>query len=151
MTAYNTIVVGTDGSESSYVAVEKAASLALSPGAKLVLACAYYPNLDRDIAAATDVLKDDAYQIRGSAPTDEILRTAREKAKAIGATNIIDRAIVGIPVDALLDLTKAVDADLLVVGNRGLNTLTGRLLGSVPSDAARKAKCDVLIVHTSNR
>lgn len=151
MAAYNTIVVGTDGSESSYVAVEKAASLAASPGAKLVLACAYYPNFDRDIAAAADVLKDDAYQIRGSSPADEILRTAREKATAIGATKIIDRAIVGIPVDALLDLTQAVDADLLVVGNRGLNTLTGRLLGSVPSDAARKAKCDVLIVHTSNR
>ena len=44
MTAYSTIVVGTDGSESSYVAVEKAASLASSSGAKLVLACAYYPN-----------------------------------------------------------------------------------------------------------
>jgi len=29
-----------------------------------------------------------------------------------------------------------------------LNSLTGRLLGSVPSDAARKAVCDVLIVHT---
>ena len=151
MTAYSTIVVGTDGSESSYVAVERAASLAAASGAKLVLACAYYPNDDRDTAAAADVLKDDAYQVRGSAPTDDILRTAREKAKAIGVAEIVDRPIVGAPVEALLDLTKAVDADLLVVGNRGLNSLTGRLLGSVPSDAARKAKCDVLIVHTSNR
>ena len=40
-------------------------------------------------------------------------------------------------------------ADLLVVGNRGLNTLAGRLLGSVPSEAARKASVDVLIVHTT--
>lgn len=151
MSAYSTIVVGTDGSESSYTAVEKAASLAAAAGAKLVLACAYYPNDDRDTAPATDVLKDDAYQVRGSAPTDDILRTAREKAKAIGVAEIVDRPIVGAPVEALLDLTKAVDADLLVVGNRGLNSLTGRLLGSVPSDAARKAKCDVLIVHTSNR
>lgn len=149
MTAYSTIVVGTDGSDSSYRAVEKAASLAADAGARLVLACAYYPVDDRDIAPAADVLKDDAYQIRGSAPTDGILRTAREKAKAKGATEILDRPIVGAPVDALLDLTTAVEADLLVVGNRGLNTLTGRLLGSVPSDTARKAKCDVLIVHTT--
>jgi nucleotide-binding universal stress UspA family protein len=35
-----------------------------------------------------------------------------------------------------------------VVGNRGLNTLAGRILGSVPSEAARKAGVDVLIVHT---
>ncbi|MFD3704848.1 universal stress protein [Nocardia sp. NPDC058658] len=148
MTAYRTIVVGTDGSDSSYVAVEKAAALAGAAEATLVLACAYFPTDDRDVAAAADVLKDEAYQVRGSAPTNEILLVAREKAIAAGAKNIVDRAIVGEPVDSLLDLVKEVDADLLVVGNRGLNTLTGRLLGSVPSDVARKSRSDVLIVHT---
>jgi nucleotide-binding universal stress UspA family protein len=34
------------------------------------------------------------------------------------------------------------------VGNRGLNTLAGRILGSVPADVSRRAACDVLIVHT---
>ena len=148
MTAYRTIVVGTDGSDSSYVAVEKAAALAGDAGATLVLACAFFPTDDRDVAAAADVLKDEAYQVRGSAPTNEILHVAREKALAAGAKNIVDRAIVGEPVDSLLDLVNEVDADLLVVGNRGLNTLTGRLLGSVPSDVARKSRSDVLIVHT---
>ncbi|WP_175272166.1 universal stress protein, partial [Prescottella equi] len=65
-----------------------------------------------------------------------------------GAKDIVERAVVGAPVDSLLALVDEVEADLLVVGNRGLNTLTGRLLGSVPSDAARKSTCDVLIVHT---
>ncbi|MEV0295439.1 universal stress protein [Nocardia sp. NPDC050710] len=148
MTAYRTIVVGTDGSDSSYVAVEKAASLAGAAGSTLVVACAYYPTDDRDVAAAADVLKDEAYQVRGSAPTNEILRTARDRAIAAGATEIVERAVVGEPVDSLLALVKEVQADLLVVGNRGLNTLTGRLLGSVPSDVARKSHSDVLIVHT---
>ncbi len=40
-------------------------------------------------------------------------------------------------------------ADLLVVGNVGLNTLTGRILGSVPQSVARRAGVDVLIIHTS--
>jgi nucleotide-binding universal stress UspA family protein len=40
-------------------------------------------------------------------------------------------------------------ADLLVVGNKGLNTLSGRLLGSVPADVARRSGVDVLIVHTT--
>ncbi|GEM32628.1 universal stress protein [Nocardia neocaledoniensis] len=148
MTAYRTIVVGTDGSDSSYVAVEKAAALAADADATLVLACAYFPTDDRDVAAAADVLKDEAYQVRGSAPTNEILHIAREKAVAAGAKNITERAIVGEPVDSLLDLVNDTKADLLVVGNRGLNTLTGRLLGSVPSDVARKSRSDVLIVHT---
>ncbi|MET9215826.1 MULTISPECIES: universal stress protein [unclassified Nocardia] len=148
MTAYRTIVVGTDGSDSSYVAVEKAAALAGDADATLVLACAYFPTDDRDVAAAADVLKDEAYQVRGSAPTNEILHVAREKAVAAGAKNIVERAIVGEPVDSLLDLVNETKADLLVVGNRGLNTLAGRLLGSVPSDVARKSRSDVLIVHT---
>ncbi|MCW2597201.1 MAG: universal stress protein, partial [Jatrophihabitans sp.] len=37
----------------------------------------------------------------------------------------------------------------LVVGNRGLNTLAGRILGSVPLDVARHTGTDVLIVHTT--
>lgn len=148
MTAYRTIVVGTDGSDSSYVAVDKAASLAGAAGSTLIIACAYYPSTDRDVAAAADVLKDEAYQVRGSAPTSEILRTARDRAAAAGAKEIVERAVVGEPVESLLNLVRETQADLLVVGNRGLNTITGRLLGSVPSDVARKSRSDVLIVHT---
>ena len=49
--------------------------------------------------------------------------------------------------------TTAVDRkiDLLVVGNRGLNSLAGRLLGSVPANITHKAACDVLIVHTTGK
>lgn len=148
MSAYRTIVVGTDGSESSYRAVEKAASLAKDAEATLVIACAYYPADPKDTARAADVLGDEAYQVTGSAPTYEILRTAREKAHAVGAKNVVERPIVGAPVESLLTLVEEVDADLIVIGNRGLNTLTGRLLGSVPSDVARKSTTDVLVVHT---
>ncbi|QBJ94731.1 universal stress protein [Rhodococcus sp. ABRD24] len=148
MSAYRTVVVGTDGSDSSLRAVEKAAALAGDAEAKLVIACAYYPADPKDMESAADTLREDAYQVTGSAPTYEILRTARERATAAGAKNIVERAIVGAPVDSLLALVDEVEADLLVIGNRGLNTLTGRLLGSVPSDAARKSTSDVLIVHT---
>ncbi|WP_200175218.1 universal stress protein [Tomitella cavernea] len=147
MSEYTTVVVGTDGSESSLKAVQRAASIAGST-AKLVIACAYFPSDPRSVESASDQLREDAYQVHGAAPTYEILRTANERARGAGATNIEERSIVGPPVESLLKLTNDVSADLLVVGNRGLNTITGRLLGSVPSDAARKAHCDVLIVHT---
>jgi nucleotide-binding universal stress UspA family protein len=60
-----------------------------------------------------------------------------------------DSSIVGPPVDALVGLAEEVDADLLVVGNVGLSTIAGRLLGSVPANVSRRAKVDVLIVHTT--
>jgi nucleotide-binding universal stress UspA family protein len=46
-------------------------------------------------------------------------------------------------------LAEEVGADLLVVGNVGLSTIAGRLLGSVPANVSRRAKVDALIVHTS--
>ena len=51
--------------------------------------------------------------------------------------------------DALVELAEEVGADLLVIGNVGLNTIAGRLLGSVPANVARRSKVDVLIVHTT--
>jgi nucleotide-binding universal stress UspA family protein len=98
---------------------------------------------------AADVLKDEGYKMSGNAPIYAILREARDRAKAAGANDVEEKAIVGAPVDALVDLASEVNADLLVVGNVGLSTIAGRLLGSVPANVARRSKTDVLIVHTS--
>lgn len=150
MGAYQTVVVGTDGSETSFVAVERAAAIAKDAGATLVVACAYFPSSDRDTAHDRDVLGEEAYQVVGSAPADDTVRTAAERAvAAVGAVQVETEVVEGKPVDVLSSVTTARKADLLVVGNRGLNTLAGRILGSVPLDVARHAKCDVLIVHTT--
>ena len=148
MTAYRTVVVGTDGSDSSLKAVDRAGAIAGDAGAKLVIVCAFYPNSGKDVHEAEKALKDEAYQVVGSAPADDTLQTAADRATEAGAKDISKRPVKGNPVEALMQIVTDLDADLLVVGNRGLNSLTGRLLGSVPSDAARKAECDVLIVHT---
>jgi nucleotide-binding universal stress UspA family protein len=148
MGAYQTIVVGTDGSDSSFRAVERAAEVAAESAAKLVVVCAYAPATRREVAAAGDVLGDEAYQVVGSAPAEDTLRTAAERAAKRGAGNVERVAIEGEPVKALLSTLAEQRADLLVVGNRGLNSLAGRLLGSVPADVSRRAPCDVLIVHT---
>jgi nucleotide-binding universal stress UspA family protein len=146
MSAYQTVVVGTDGSDSSLRAVERAARIA-GPDAKLIVASAYLPHADD--ARAADVLRDESYKVTGTAPIYEILHTAKERAHSAGATNVEERAIVGAPVDALVSLAEDTKADLLVVGNVGLSTIAGRLLGSVPANVSRRAKVDVLIVHTT--
>jgi nucleotide-binding universal stress UspA family protein len=76
-------------------------------------------------------------------------RTAEERAITVGAVKIRTSAVDGPPVDVLRAAVTETGADLLVVGNKGLNTLSGRLLGSVPSDVARRSGVDVLIVHTT--
>jgi nucleotide-binding universal stress UspA family protein len=158
--SYRTIVVGTDGSESSLRAVDRAGALAAQTKAKLIIASAHLdtsekggwsraPSPDRLLdGRAADNLRDSGYRMHGSAPVYAILQDARERAKAAGAHHIEERAPVGAPVPALLHLAEEVDADLLVVGNLGLGTVAGRLLGSVPDTVARRSKVDILIVHT---
>ena len=75
--AYRTVVVGTDGSESSLRAVARAGAVAGASGATLVIACAYLPSEadDREVARAQDVLGDEAYQVVGSHPAEDTVRT----------------------------------------------------------------------------
>ncbi|OBF79644.1 universal stress protein [Mycobacterium sp. 852002-51163_SCH5372311] len=147
MSAYKTVVVGTDGSDSSMRAVDRAATIA-GADAKLIIASAYLPQ--HDDGRAADVLKQESYKVSGTAPIYDILHDARERAHKAGAKNVEERPIVGAPVDALVHLAEEEKADLLVVGNVGLSTIAGRLLGSVPANVSRRAKVDVLIVHTTN-
>jgi nucleotide-binding universal stress UspA family protein len=149
--AYTTVVVGTDGSESSLRAVARAGAIAGATGATLVIACAYLPADpdDRKTAEAQDALRDDAYQVVGSHPAEDTVRTAAERAAKAGAGEVKTVAVMGSPVETLLDVVKNENADLLVVGNRGLAGIKGRLLGSVAADATRRSKCDVLVVHTT--
>jgi nucleotide-binding universal stress UspA family protein len=146
MSAYRTVVVGTDGSDSSLRAVDRAGNIA-GADAKLIVASAYLPQPE-DLRAA-DTLRDESYKVSGAAPIYAILQEAKERAHAAGAKNVEERSIVGPPVDALVGLAEEVGADLLVVGNVGLSTIAGRLLGSVPANVSRRSKVDVLIVHTS--
>jgi nucleotide-binding universal stress UspA family protein len=147
MGGYNTVVVGTDGSETSFRAVERAATLAADTGAKLVIGCAYFP--EQPDPRAQDVLGDEAYQIVGSAPADDTVSRARDRAVAAGANDVETEVVQGKPGDVLVKLVQDYAADLLVVGNRGLNTLAGRIIGSVPLDVVRHSPVDILIVHTT--
>lgn len=150
-TSYSTVLVGTDGSESSFRAVERAAHIARDAGALLVLACAYRPMSEREIRDAERALGDDGYKVSGSAPAEDVLRDAAERSRALGAEKVETVAVEGDAVDGLADLVISKRADLLVVGNRGLNSLAGRLLGSVPANISHRAQCDVLIVHTTGK
>ncbi|WIM68751.1 universal stress protein [Corynebacterium breve] len=141
---YETIVVGTDGSKSSLLAVTRAAKIAAAFDAKLIIGCAYYESEEE----ASKTLRQDSVTILGDSTAQKNLASASEAAREAGATNVETAVRPGTPVEALMAIVNSNDADLLVVGNRGINSLTGRLLGSVPADVARQSDCDVMIVHT---
>lgn len=151
MSAYQTVVVGTDGSDSSLRAVARAAAIAADHGAKLIVATAHLPVSEERGRYAIPPGSDHGqhYRTVGEAPFYAVLQDARERAHKAGARNVEEKSIVGAPINALLQLAEEVNADLLVVGNVGLSSVAGRLLGSVPSAVSRRAKTDVLIVHTS--
>ncbi len=151
MRSYRTVLVGTDGSESSYKAVDRAATIAADAGATLLLACAYRPMADRERQRAAAALGDEAYKVHGSHPAEDVLGDATGRARRSGAKDVEALAVEGDPVDVLVRLAHDRSADLLVVGNRGLNSLAGRLLGSVPANVSHRSPCDILIVHTTGR
>ena len=149
MRSYRTVVVGTDGSESSLRAVDRAAKIAADSDAKLIIATGYLPQ--KDDTRAADVLGDEGYKVTGNAPIYAMLHDAHDRARAAGAKTIEDRPIQSGPVQALVDLAEEVGADLLVVGNVGLDArsaIIGRVF-SIPGAVATRAKIDVMIVRTS--
>jgi nucleotide-binding universal stress UspA family protein len=147
--SFRTILVGTDGSESSFRAVERAASVAADTNAALLIVSAYTQMSDRDTRRAAEALGEESYKVMGAHPAEDILREAADVAKKAGAASVETIAQAGDPVDVLAKVADDRGVDLCVVGNRGLNSLAGRLLGSVPANISHRASCDVLIVHTT--
>ena len=146
MGGYKTVVVGTDGSDSSMRAVDRAGQLASGLDSKVIVATAlpavagghlHWPTSSRTRDTKSLAVPD----LRGLAR--RVTVRPRRRGQCRGTR---DRRC---PVDALVDLAVEVGADLLVVGNLGLSSIAGRLLGSVPANVARRAKTDVLIVHTT--
>jgi nucleotide-binding universal stress UspA family protein len=141
-----TIAVGTDGSETATYAVELAIEMAERFGAHLVVGSCYEPvhedQLDREQRDAPEEIK---WSINPSENVEAVLRGAEEKAKERGLETTSE-ARMGKPATVLCEIAEEHEADVLVVGNRGMNN---RIRGSVPNTISHRAPCSVLIVKTT--
>jgi nucleotide-binding universal stress UspA family protein len=137
----STIAVGTDGSTTAGKAVDVAAEMAQRFDARLVLMSAY----GESKAPRGDVDPELQWATNPAARMHEILeRTASELGgRGIDCTT---RAEEGDPAKTLIELARDCDADLLVIGNKGMDR---RVLGSVPNTVAHRAPCSVLVVKTT--
>jgi nucleotide-binding universal stress UspA family protein len=138
------IVVGTDGSESAGKAVAEALRIARGLDGEVHVVSAYRPiRID-----GASVPGEFAGMITSRNHVDSVLADATARARVAEVT-CTAHAVEGDPTSALLKVVDAVDATMLVVGNRGLNGVKRFLLGSVPSKIVHDAPCTTLIVHTT--
>ena len=139
------ILVGVDGSPASKVAIEWAGKEASMRGLPLSLVHVIPSSLPRTWPEVPNPPElRHWYELNG----DEILALARQVVEAATGSNDIEMSseiISGSPPATLIDLSK--EAELVVVGCRGLGAIAGRLLGSVSSALVHHAHCPVAVIH----
>jgi nucleotide-binding universal stress UspA family protein len=141
-----TIAVGTDGSETADKAVDFAFDLAEKYGSHVVIGSSYRPvSEDRVRREQKEAPEDIQWSINPMEDVDSTLRAAEERARKRGLKTTSE-AREGDPADVLCDIAEQHGADLLVVGNKGMQR---RILGSVPNSVSHKAPCSVVIVKTT--
>lgn len=145
---FETIVVGTDGSETATEAVRQAAALArsLGAGARLHLVTAYRP-LEAMYVGPDVVPSGLAGLVDPRKDARTVVEEAADKVRAEG----VDVEVYVWPGDAasaIIDVATTARADLIVVGSRGMSGAARFLLGSVPNKVSHHAPCNVMIVRT---
>jgi nucleotide-binding universal stress UspA family protein len=146
---FDRIVVGTDGSETATAAVATAIELAKISKAKLEIVSAYEP-------VPQDRLKEEASGREGDVqhvvnPREDVQfildKAAGEAKKA--KVDVVTHPREGDPADAILDVAEENNADLVLVGNKGMTGAKRFLLGSVPNKISHHSPCDVWIAKTT--
>ena len=136
------IVVGTDGSDTAKRAVAEAIRLAGALGAEVHIVSAYERVRVVPVAAAAGTMVPLVDDGMVDAKLSEAAATVRS-----ANVGVKTHAVRKEPADALLEIAHDVGASMIVVGNQGMHGAK-RVLGSVPNSVSHRARCNVLIVST---
>lgn len=141
-----TVAVGTDGSGTAGKAVEFALDLATKYGARVVIISSYTAVSESRLRhEQKEAPQEVQWSINPTEDVDAILSDVEERAHALGLeTTVVAGA--GDPADILCRFAEEQEADVLIVGNKGMQR---RILGSVPNSVAHKAPCSVIVVKTT--
>jgi nucleotide-binding universal stress UspA family protein len=145
------IAVGTDGSATADKALEFAIDLAARHDAKLVVLSAYDTNPSHwasGMMAAAWMPPgplEPQWNPQEAERVEEMLAHAEHRARRRGV-ECRTASREGDPAEVLVELAERHGADVLVIGNRGLQR---RMLGSVPNTVTHKARCSVFVVKTT--
>jgi nucleotide-binding universal stress UspA family protein len=140
----STVAVGTDGSATASKALEAAVEIAGRFDAKLYVLSAFQGTDTRPRGANTGS-EELQWEFDNDARVREMLRRTEQELleRKVDCTTLVDE---GDPAEVLVRLAEECGADLLVIGNRGMQR---RVLGSVPNTVTHKATCSVYVVKTT--
>ena len=152
------IVVGTDGSKPADEAVRQATDMASREGARLHLVTAYHhPQILPETTIRTNDPKGviDTGRTDGGPHTETVdLREVAESVLKRAARDALSKGVEvethareGQPAEVIIAVANQEQADLIVVGSRGLTGIKRYLLGSVSSKVSEHAPCNVMIVR----
>jgi len=138
MQARESIVVGTDGTETAERAVDRAGAIARAFGATVHVVSAYSD--DKTPLAGAGKQGDRAHAQQHVDRAQERLAKLGVESEAHLSNREAGRALI-----TVADQRRA---QMIVVGNRGMSGAK-RVLGSVPNYVSHHADCDVVIVRTT--
>jgi nucleotide-binding universal stress UspA family protein len=140
-----TIIVGFDGSDGAGAALDVAAEEAAVHRAQLRIVTVWQMPASAYAVGGEMVFDDetlDALRAEAQRVADDAVARVRQLAPSLDcATDVLN----GQPAEELL--RSSADADLVVVGSRGLGGFKRLMLGSVSDQVVHHARCPVLVVH----
>ena len=151
---YQSIVVGTDGSEKDLAVVRRAVELAATLGSTLHIAHGFKPVTSiaagiADSAPGASSVDFEALDEAIEAENQHVIGDAAAIAAAAGVA-VTTHATPGEPADVLCELAGEVGGELIVVGNHGMHSRKRFFHGSVANRVAHHAPCCVLIVDVES-
>lgn len=150
-----TILTGVDNSPTALKAAHTAASLASAVDGTLHVLSAFTMRMGETVKA---VQRSGEFEHAGDA-YQKVVDRYRQNAEHIAETvvealriefpdlDIVATAREGSPADALINESKDIAADIIVVGNKRVQG-PGRFLGSIARSVAAEAPCDIYVANT---
>lgn len=139
---FETVVVGADASQTAAEAVKEAIELVKLSSGTLHIVSAYKP-----VQYVSEAGPEFAKSLDSGDTAESLLASLASNARVAGVAVEV-HAESGDPADAICAVAKRVNADVVVVGNKGMTGIR-RVLGSVPNSVAHQAPCSVLIACTT--
>ena len=135
------ILIATDGSETARAAIEAGVELAAENHADIV-----FVHVTSLLELAPETNAPEAPERIPRTETDAALCEAVERAREHGIT-ANPELLIGYAPKQIVRLARDIDADLIVVGSRGLGRVKSAVLGSTSREVLAKADRPVMVVR----